>query len=359
LTQKEKVLARISGRGAPSPVFLPDLTLWYEWHLSRKSLPEPWEKLSLSQIAGELGVPAWMSVKPWKIELPGIEENQSEDGTERTHRFRTKEGVLTSRWTLGPDNDWWQTEYPVKNVLDLKSAMELIQKRTYRIDTSRFAEFEKDAGESSILAVEIPQRPYSDLLHNFIGWSEGLLLLKTEKPTIDEMLDILEKKLELFIKEILEISSPILFLPDNLDSNFIYPPVFEEYCEKSYRNTAQMAHEKGKWVVVHVGGAIRSLLGLIGNTGVDVLEGIAGAPQSDASLDDARGSVGSRVTLWGGIPQDYLINTYDRKSFDEAVRTAGRIAARDPKVILGIADRVPVNADIYRIQAVGELAGIR
>jgi hypothetical protein len=332
------VLARISGKGAPGPVFLPDLTLWYEWHASRKSLPEPWKKLSLSQIACELGVPAWMSVKPWKIELPGIEENQSEDGTERTHRFRTKGGVLTSRWTLGPDNDWWQSEYPVKTALDLKPAIELIQKRTYRIDISRLTELEKDAGESSIVAVEVPQRPYSDLLHNFIGWSEGLVLLKTEKPMIDEMLDILEKKLELFQKEILEISSPILFLPDNLDSNFIYPPVFEEYCEKSYRETARMAHEKGKRVVVHVGGAIRSLLSLIGKTGVDV---------------------GSGITLWGGIPQDYLLKTYDRKIFDEAVRSAGRAAARDSQVILGVADRVPVDADINRIRAVGELAGIR
>jgi uroporphyrinogen-III decarboxylase len=176
---------------------------------------------------------------------------------------------------------------------------------------------------------------------------------------IDEMLDILEKKLELFQKEILEISSPILFLPDNLDSNFIYPPVFEEYCEKSYRETARVAHERDKRVVVHVGGAIRSLLSLIGKTGVDVLEGIAGPPQSDASLDDARDLAGSGITLWGGIPQDYLLKTYDRKIFDEAVRSAGRAAARDSQVILGVADRVPVDADINRIRAVGELAGIR
>jgi uroporphyrinogen-III decarboxylase len=176
---------------------------------------------------------------------------------------------------------------------------------------------------------------------------------------IDEMLDVLEKKLELFLKQILKISLPVLLLPDNLDSNFIYPAVFEEYCDKGYRKTARMAHERGRRVVVHVGGAIRSLLGLIGKTGVDVLEGIAGPPQSDASLADARDSAGSRITLWGGIPQDYLLNTYDQNSFESAVRTAASTAARDPKIILGIADRVPVDADINRIRAVGELAGIR
>ncbi len=359
MTQKEKVLARMSGREAPGPVFLPDLTLWYEWHSSRESLPEPWKKMSLSQVADELGVPAWISVKPWKIELPGIEENRSDDETERIHRYKTKEGVLTSRWTLGPDNDWWQTEYPVKDSFDLKSAMELVHKRAYRIDTSRLAELEEDTEESSIVAVEIPQLPYSDLLHNFIGWSEGLLLLKTEKSMIDDMLDVLEKKLRLFLNEILEISSPILLLPDNLDSNFIYPAIFEEYCEKSYKETARMAHDRGKRVVVHVGGAIRSLLGLIGKTGVDVLEGISGPPQSDASLDDARDSAGSGITLWGGVPQDYLHNAYDRKSFDDAVRTAIRTASSDPRVIVGIADRVPVNADLNRIRAVGKLTGIR
>ena len=56
------------------------------------------------------------------------------------------------------------------------------------------------------------------------------------------------------------------------------------------------------------------------------------------------------LTLWGGIPQDFLVKTYSEKQFETAVLEAARQAMEDNRVILGVADRVPVNSEFVRLK---------
>ena len=61
------------------------------------------------------------------------------------------------------------------------------------------------------------------------------------------------------------------------------------------------------------------------------------------------------MTLWGGIPQDLVLQTHDRSEFEAAVTQTASTAREDGHVLLGIADRVPADADLDRIQAIPEL----
>jgi hypothetical protein len=106
---------------------------------------------------------------------------------------------------------------------------------------------------------------------------------------------------------------------------------------------------------VHIGGPGRRLLPLLADAGVDGVEGIAGAPQSDASIKEAREAAGPNLTLWGGIPQDFLLKTYSEEQFETAVLEAARQAMEDSRAILGIADRVSVNSEFTRLKATASL----
>jgi hypothetical protein len=238
---------------------------------------------------------------------------------------------MVARWTLGPDDDWWQTEYPVKTKADLAAALELVQARSYVLDGDDLARLEATVGEEGILAIEIPRRPYSDLLHEFLGWSEGLFLVD-------------------------ELPGHVVLSPDNLDGQFIPPPTFQAYLADSYRLTADVLHQRNKHLLVHVGGPIRHLLTPLAEAGVDGIEGIAGPPQGDVSLAQAREIAGPDVTLWGGIPQDFLPDTHDRGRFEAAVMQAAQEAKGDSRMILGVADRVPVDAELSRLEAISSLA---
>jgi hypothetical protein len=294
-----------------------------------------------------------LAVFPGRVETPGVQVTTAETGEERIIRYETSAGILTARWTLGPDSDWWQKEYPVKSKDDLAGVLELAAARTYSVDARVLEGWEAEVGSDGILAIELPRRPYSDLLHDFLGWSEGLLFLR--EPIIGEIIDTLEAKLQRFVRDVAQLPGQLVLSPDNLDGQFISPKACEQYLSTSYRRTTEALHAHGKRLIVHIGGPIRRLLGPLAQAGVDGFEGVAGAPQSDLSLTQARELVGPRPVLWGGIAQDYLLRTREQVEFRAAVAEAVREAQGDKRIILGVADRVPVQADLTRLRALPEL----
>ena len=349
------VLQRFTGEGGEAPLYVPDLTLWFEWHRNRDTLPEPWQGQSLPEIARALGVPAWLVARPWRVETPGVEMQITEEDGERVIRHETSAGVLTARWTLDPSGTWWQTEYPVKSEDDLAAALEVARARTYVLDAARLEEPAASLGGDGVLAVEIPARPYADLLYDFLGMSEGFILLSLGLPEVPELLGVLEEKLQEFIGELASLPAGVWLSPDNLDAQFISPAVFAELLAESYVRTVAAARGHGKHLVVHTGGPIRPLLAPLAAAGVTAVQGVSGPPQGDASLSQAREAAGPDLTLWGGIPQDFLLATRTEQEFEEAVAAAVQEGSGDGRRILGVADRVPVECELSRLEAIPAL----
>jgi hypothetical protein len=353
MTPRDDVLSRFSGTGPPEALYMPDLTLWYKWHKEKDTLPSDWRGFSLVEVARALNVPAWVVARPWSALTPGIDVTTQEKLDDRVVRYETPAGTLTARWSLGPDGDWWQVEYPVKSIEELPAAKALIESRTYALDASGLARLEALVGDSGVIALEIPMRPYSDLLHTMLGWGEGLMLFAGEgRPVLLEMIAALEEKLQALAAQVAGLAGSLILAPDNLDGQYISPRVFREHLDNSYRRSAGTAHAHGKHLVVHVGGPSRRILSLLTQAGVDGVEGIAGPPQGDVSLAEARQLAGPGLTLWGGVPQDFLVPIHPENDFEIAVREAAREVAGDRRMILGIADRVSTGSDLARLRSI-------
>lgn len=348
------------------PSFLPDLTLWYARNLERDTLPAAWKGWSLKDICRELGIGAWLVQKPWRIEYDGIIYTEEHDGTNRVRRWETSGGVLKARWILGPDGDWWQSEYPVKMVEDLPLLEDVVRARRYTVDRTLMKEGYLEggaAGENLYPVIELPMRPWSELLHSYIGWAEGLMIAFDESERMGELSDVLEGKYSLLLKELVEFPQTLFLSPDNLDGNFISPGIFEEQLSAGYTRTAEFLHSWDKSLVVHIGGYSRSLLAGLAKCGVDCVEGVCGPPQGDASIPESRSLCGSKLTLWGGLAQDWLLPSCKEAEFRTACDSAladiqadsravtgvvGKQAER--RAVLGIADRVPADAVIERLR---------
>ncbi len=342
-------------RRAPEPAwprFLLDLTLWHSWHAEHGTIPDIWKGKDPRSICGSLGVPAWDTVKPWRVELPGVIVHDTREPAERTIVWEAGDGTLTSRWTLGPDGDWWHTEYPVKAASDLKTALAVARARRYVLAPAA-AEY---APDGELPALELPLRPWSDLFHSFLGWSEGLMILMEEPLAVREISLALESAFARLVREIVTLPGRIIFSPDNLDGQFVTPEAFAENLSPSYRLTTDAAHAQGKALVVHVGGPVRRLLPGLADCGIDCVEGICGAPQGDTSLAEARTACGPHIALWGGIPQDFLLADHTDEEFVHAAEAAFDQAEIDPGAIVGVADRVPVNAVPHRLETLARMA---
>ena len=73
-----------------------------------------------------MGVPIWLPAQPWRRETPGVEVTTVQDDQERVITAKTSKGTLVARWVVGPDGDWWQSEYPVKTAEDLALSTDIV-----------------------------------------------------------------------------------------------------------------------------------------------------------------------------------------------------------------------------------------
>jgi hypothetical protein len=195
------------------------------------------------------------------------------------------------------------------------------------------------------------------LLYEFLGLGEGLMILWDEPGLIGEILEAFEESLRALLPALLNVPGPIVLSPDNLDSQFISPDSFRAHFLESYKKTAEALHSAGKKLIVHAGGPVGGLLAGLASAGVDGLEGVSPPPQGDSSLSEARGAAGPGLTLWGGIPQDLLLETHSEEEFREAVRRACDEARNQRRMILGVADRVPPQASLERLKTIPRLIG--
>jgi hypothetical protein len=292
-------------------------------------------------------------MRMWREERPGIGVETVESSDERTIIYETPEGKLVAQWVRGPDGDWWQSEYPIKREENLDAGLALAESTTYVLETSTLAVARTDVRDIGVVVLELPKRPYSAILHDYLGWSDGLLLL--HEPKIQRMITVLESKLQALATEIAGLPGAFVLSPDNLDGQFISPGAFDRYLAASYRRTAEIMHEHAKCLVVHIGGPADGLLSGLSATGIDALQGICGPPQGNTPLLEARRIAGAEIILWGGIPQDVLLDTYSQEQFEDTVVRIAAEARKSERIVLGIADRVPVNACLDRLQAVPSL----
>jgi hypothetical protein len=170
-----------------------------------------------------------------------------------------------------------------------------------------------------------------------------------------EMLALLEEQASHVARRLAGLPGHALYAPDNLDGQYVSPRGFRTYLQESYRRTAATTRDSGRPLIVHVGGPARRLLPLLAESGVNAVQGIAGPPQGDATLAEAREAAGPDLALWGGIPQDLLVPLYPEADFETAVRLAMRDAATDPRAIIGVSDRVSVDSDPARLRALADI----
>lgn len=356
ITTRTDLFACFEGGAKDTVPYVADLTLWLNWHHSHGTLPAEWHGYTPRQIAAVLGTPLWQPLRPWRLEMPGIKVIQEERENERSLHYHTEAGALRARWMLGPDGEWWQSEYLIKAATDLPAARQLVTAHRYVLDA---AAWQDEAAQDVIPVIELPKTPYSELVHTWIGWDEGLLLLMgDEREQLLELLEIMEVRYRELVVALARLPGTLAWTPDNLDGQFITPTAFREHMANTYRFTAETLHAHGKRLIVHLGGMGRHLLRGLADAGVDGIEGVAGPPQSDTPLPLAREQVGPSVMLWGGIPQDYLLSTQPEESFRRVVGEAIRLARADGRMILGVADRVPVHAELSRLRTLPEMVSL-
>jgi hypothetical protein len=256
---------------------------------------------------------------------------------------------------VGPDGDYWQVEYPAKTVDHLRVVRDYAEALRYEIDLDELATVTRMVGDDGVVAVELPAHGFQTLLLEFLGFSDGLMLLAEAPEEIEAIVGALRRARSDLLGRLCDVGNPIFYSPDNLDGQFVSPGLFDAYLADDYSQTVADLETAGKHLIVHAGGPIAPLAEAVARTGVHCVAGVAGPPQADLELAAAREKMGESVVLWGGIPQDFLLPETPESELDASVRAALDQARRDPRIIIGIADHVPPEMERNRMERVVEL----
>ena len=362
MTRKEEILTVFQGLGenlSQSTVFLPDLIIWYNWHSRQGTLPKDFIGMSLEDTCRALGVPIWNTCRSWKLENSEVEVDHFREEGKRVTQYKYGERTLRAVWTKGPDGDWWQTEYPVKTVDDLEVIKAYVEGRTFKMQTGELSSMLDKTGEDGIVAPQLPPRAFSWLMLELLGWSEGLMVLMDGEKEIGELVTLADSQIRDFTRtmadQLRKEGVRIYLSPDNLDGMFVSPGYFEQYLAGGYQAVSRILHDQDSFLMVHGGGPLGRILEQIGQSGIDCMAGVCGPPQGDTLLEDARNKVGDSTILWGGIPQDYLIEITPNEDFERNTREIVRSYSGDALSITGIADHVSIDTDISRLKRTVEI----
>ena len=341
------------------PIFLPDLTTWYNFHHKNDSLPSEFKGKPLEDICRFLNIPIWNTCKPWRIDSKEVEVSIKADQKEIIKTFKYQHKILTAKWIKGPDGDWWQTEYPVKNADDLKMMESYLKGRTFHMEFDAMIELEKRVNSDGIVIPLLPTRAFSWLMLEILGWTDGLMLLLDEEELIEGLVENCEFQIQQFsqrlIKSLNERGFQIFLSPDNLDGMFISPDHFDQYLKKGYEKISRICRENNSKLIVHGGGPLNRIIKPLTETGVDCISGVSGPPQGDTPIESIRNSIGNETILLGGIPQDYLMDSAENDIFISRLERIIDSCKMDTRSIIGIADHVPLEADMSKLKKIAEL----
>ena len=146
-----------------------------------------------------------------------------------------------------------------------------------------------------------------------------------------------------------------MFWGGNYDQNITTPKFFATEIAPWLRRASARAHAVGKALLTHTDGENQKLLPLYPSCGFDVAESVCPKPMTRCSLQEIRHGMGPGVTIWGGICSIALLKgSMDDAAFERYVdQTFAQIGSGE-RLILGVSDMVPPDADLNRLERIKE-----
>ena len=223
-----------------------------------------------------------------------------------------------------------------------------------------YADFEAKealAGEEGFTIGMMGRIPFQRILLDFMGEEHTIFEMMDNPKNIQYLLDVLSEQ----GREMLDIAlaSPALMLEfgDNVEGSITSPDLFQKYCIPYMQEAADKIHAQGRFLGSHMDGNMKSLLHLVPECGIDVVESFSPAPLTGLTFADAWKAWRGKVLMWGAIPSPIFESHVPESEFVEWVSRMLDLIGDDGKIILGIGDQAVRPTLIDRVQRVSEMLG--
>jgi hypothetical protein len=205
-----------------------------------------------------------------------------------TRTYETPPGCISQQIVKDPSfgSDWIKKHY-VQSIQDYQVMCHIVENTVFVPRKEAIAQRIKDLGEDGVVLGRIDRVPYQKLLIELTGPERLFLDLADHPGQVNELIDVMETRMEEQFRLALESDAEVIWQPDNVTSDMTPPSYFRKYCLPIYQKRGLACREAGKVYAVHMDGRLAGIKQLIAQTPIDVIESFSLAEMAgDVSVEE-------------------------------------------------------------------------
>jgi Uroporphyrinogen decarboxylase (URO-D) len=232
------------------------------------------------------------------------------------------EGGSTRAYRYNPYSVHFGHSMPVNTPEDLEK-LELPDPR----DPQRWQDIEQDSrafAQAGIMPAAKIMGFFSGIHNNFFDFQQLMMALIEEPEFVHNLTGRLAEWSLSCVEQVLRRGVRLIEVCDDLgtpEGMLIAPQMFEDFFLGWYRRLCQLCHSHGAFVHMHSHGNIASIIPLLIDAGVDIINPFD--PHENPGLDELIERHGDSLVFCGFVPSDYYLLEHDSDIEALFARAAG------------------------------------
>lgn len=362
MNNRERLLAILNHQPPDRIPWIPRLLLWYNAKLRTHSMPAKYEGLSLREIehALNVGTPA-RDGRVYRTEYEKVDVLTREEGNRRITEYHTPVGSVRTVMHFTAELDALGLpgrveEHLLKTPNDYRIWSWIEEHTNYFPAYDDYTAYDIETGDDGLPMIAVGDVPFHSWAQQLAGYEQAFLHLVDFPDEVERLLAVIsEVERAKMWPIVLDSPARLLLHGVHLSSQFTPPRLFSKYIIPYYDQIMPFVHEKGMAVAMHADNDVSAIVEHIERAGWDMVECFVTEPMVPMTLERARTTWGTRVTIWGGLPSLLLSPSVSESDFQGYVLKMLQTIAPGDAFILGVADNVMPDSLIERIAWVSEI----
>ena len=388
LSAKQRIFAAARGEMADLLPYVPRIDLWYNANSLFDSLPTRHQGRTQDEIARAEGwaihriVPEFLNVRRPEDNLhrglgvfalrefvfdyrfsPQIEIKVSHQGDATRVEYHTPVGTVSTTTSYTEEmkragaSITWIDEPAIKRPEDYRVVGYLFENLELVPAYDDFTAWRDAIGEDGIAAtiVSLASSPMHHIQKELIEATEFYYHYHDHQKEIQALAKSVEHYYEQALSLIADSPAEAVMWGANFDDMITYPSYFAQEIQPWIRRASETLGARGKVVICHCDGENLGLMDLIRDSGMHVAEAVCPYPMTKVKIEEYYQAWSDKLTIFGGIPSNMLLTeAASEEEFEAYLDHLFKAVAPGKRMILGIADTTPPEADFERLIRIGE-----
>lgn len=385
MTHRERMLATIRGERMDRIPWAPRMDLWYIANREKGELSKRFVGLNMVELAKELNVachavradfsrlrsPEHLMLRgfgldlhydyPFKIEILDLPVEFHHDKENFITTIKTSAGEVTTHTLLTAEmlrngiSLPFIKSHPIKSRNDFEAVAQVFDHLEIIPAPKAYAEFQRRIGDQGIAVAAglYAASPMHLMLHDLMSMEHFFFSYLKNRDALYKLAERMEPFFDAVLDAVLQSDAEVIYWGSNYDENITWPPFFKDEIVPWLKKVSKRVHHAGKLLLTHTDGENKALLPIYPYCGIDVAESVCPYPMTACTLKEIREGFGTKTTVWGGIPATSLLeSSMEEGSFDVYLDEIFSKLDTGERVILGVSDNVPPEANLLRFEKI-------